>query len=79
VDCVRSGTSKSRPVMELLRHLFFVCAQHNFAISAVHIAGAANTIADALSRFCMQVFRQHAPQARVVADTAILPRWGRIG
>ena len=36
--------------MHLLRVLFFVEAQSQFRISAYHIAGASNTLADHLSR-----------------------------
>jgi len=54
--------------MHLLRELFFVCAHNNFAMSAVHIAGCDNRIADCLSRFRMQEFRQLAPSARAYPD-----------
>ena len=74
VECVRTGTSKAPAVMQLLRELFFVCAKCNFTLSAAHIAGSINTIADALSRFHMQVFRQKAPMAMAMADVATLPQ-----
>ena len=74
VECVRTGTSKALAIMQLLRELFFVCAKCNFTLSAAHIAGSINTIADALSRFHMQVFRQKAPMARTMADVATLPQ-----
>ena len=74
VECVRTGTSKALAVLQLLRELFFVCAKCNFTLSAAHIAGSINTIADALSRFHMQVLRQKAPMARAVADVATLPQ-----
>jgi len=51
-----------------IRQLFFVCARLNCTVSAVHIAGANNSIADALSRFRMQEFRQLAPSARAYPD-----------
>ena len=73
VECIRSGTSRSPALMVLLRELFFECAGHNFTVSAKHIPGANNTIADRLSRFCMQDFRKAAPSARMVADMARLP------
>ena len=79
VGCVRTGTSKPPAVMQLLRELFFVCAKCNFTLSAAHIAGFSNTIADALSRFHMQVFRQKAPMARAMADVATLPQLPSIG
>ena len=50
-------------MMHLLRNLFLLAAQHNFTISARHIPGLHNPIADALSRFHMQAFRRHAPHS----------------
>ena len=73
VDCIRSGTCKAPAVMKLLRELFFVCYEFNFHVSAVHIAGSKNVIADCLSRFLMQEFRRHAPLARPSPDRARLP------
>ena len=69
VDCVRSGTSRAPPVMDLLRTLFMVCSLFNFTVSVVHVAGTSNPVADALSRFRMQEFRRLAPAARHVPDT----------
>ena len=68
VSCLASGTSKSVPVMSLIRKLFLVCAQHNFLVVARHVPGKANTIADSLSRSNMQVFRRLAPLARADPD-----------
>jgi len=51
VACViRSGTSKCSNVMSLLRTLFFICARGNFMVSALHIPGTDNVLADSLSR-----------------------------
>ena len=49
--------------MDLLRNLFLLAAQHNCMISAKHILGIHNPIADSLSRFHMQAFHRHAPEA----------------
>ena len=65
VHCLRSGTSHSSDVMDLLRRLFLCAAKFNFTASAKHVPGIHNTIADSLSRFQMQVFRQEAPLADV--------------
>ena len=73
VDCIRSGTSKSPPVMTLIRHLFFVCARFNFTITAAHIAGQSNCIADSLSRFRIEEFRRISPAAQAQPDRAVLP------
>ena len=72
VAVLRSGTSRSTSVMQLLRCLFFVCAQHNFTLSAQHVAGTANSVADSLSRHQMERFRQLAPEA-AAAPSAIQP------
>ncbi|XP_065192706.1 uncharacterized protein LOC135823789 [Sycon ciliatum] len=73
VDCIRSGTSKSPPVMTLIRELFFVCARFNSTVAAAHIAGQSNCIADSLSRFRMEEFRRLAPAAQAQPDQAVLP------
>lgn len=48
--------------MTLLRSLLGVAARHNFTFQAIHISGVSNPVADALSRFNWQVFRQLAPE-----------------
>ena len=63
VHSIVSGTSHCPHIMHLLRNLFYIAATHNFTISAQHIPGTHNIIADSLSRFHMQVFRAHAPDA----------------
>ena len=63
VHCLVSGSSRCPHVMSLLRSLFLLAAKNNFTVSAQHIPGTHNVIADSLSRFRMQVFRSHAPQA----------------
>ena len=73
VACLSSGTCKSSPVMSLLRKLFLVCAKHNFHVVAYHVPGKSNSIADALSHYNMQVFRQLAPSAQEQPDTAVRP------
>ncbi len=65
----RSGLSKNPDLMQLARQMFFVAACNNFHITVTHIAGVDNCIADALSRFHMQVFRSIAPEA----DTTSTP------
>ena len=58
---IRTGTSKCPMIMELLQQLFFCAAKYNFSAIAQHIPGKLNLIADALSRFNMQVFHLAAP------------------
>jgi hypothetical protein len=38
-------------MMQLCRHIFSRAAAHQFTLQVVHLAGAKNLIADALSRF----------------------------
>ena len=68
VDAIAAGSSRSPPVMHLLRVLFMLCSLHCFHVTAVHVAGVANPIADALSRLRLQEFRRLAPSARISPD-----------
>ena len=65
VAIISSGTSRDSQLMQLLRELFLCAARFNFKVSAKHVAGKDNGIADSLSRFNMQVFRRLAPQAQL--------------
>lgn len=74
VAILRSGTSRSSDIMELVRSLHLCAATFNFYYSAKHVPGIDNSIADSLSRFNMQAFRQLAPQADATPTTqASLP------
>ena len=61
VEVLRSGTSRDSNMMVLLRHLSMLAAR--LAFTARHVAGSSNVVADALSRFDFQRFRQLVPQA----------------
>ena len=74
VACLSSGTSRSPPVMDLLYDLFFVSAQSSFTVSARHVPGKSNAVADSLSRGHLQEFRRLVPTACSVPDKAALPR-----
>ncbi len=50
VLAIRSMSSKQQDSMRLLRHLDAIAARHGFDFRCEHIAGVANTVADALSR-----------------------------
>ncbi len=63
VSCIQTGTSHSKPMMTLLRNLFLAAAQLNLTVSARHVPGVHNSIADSLSRCRMQEFRSLAPMA----------------
>ena len=59
-----SGTSASPPLMDVWRSILAVAAAHNFCVRVVHIAGADNIEADALSRQDVPKFRAAQPSAR---------------
>ena len=65
----QSGTSKSTPLMSLIRPLFLFAAKTGFRISFKHIFGEYNPAADALSRFQMERFRTLTPDADVSPTT----------
>ncbi|XP_042251963.1 uncharacterized protein LOC121886109 [Thunnus maccoyii] len=61
IDILNKGRSHNLDIMQFVRKLTLVSAQHQFIIRALHIPGHKNTIADSLSRFLFQKFRQLAP------------------
>ena len=63
VAIINSGHSKAPRVMDLVRFLVLISMKHNFLVRARHVPGAKNAIADALSRFQVQRFRELAPHA----------------
>ena len=73
VACIKSGTSRSPDIMRLIRSLYHVSVKHDFLVSAVHIPGISNLIADAISRNLLQTFRRLAPSAAAHPETPVLP------
>jgi hypothetical protein len=63
VSVIMSGTSKDEQLMHLLRALYLVSTRYNFKVTAKHVPGKTNRLADALSRFQMTEFFELAPQA----------------
>ncbi|KAI0216052.1 hypothetical protein LSAT2_031886, partial [Lamellibrachia satsuma] len=63
VHIINKGRSQAQPIMKLMRRLTWCAAKGNFIITAKHIPGVHNDIADALSRFQINRFRQLAPGA----------------
>ena len=57
------GSSKDKHIMNLLRLLFFFCAEHNIQLQFSDIAGKTNIDADDLSRFQVAKFKARNPQA----------------
>ena len=47
VQVINNGTSTSIMIMDLIRSLFFICAQFNFECAAEHVPGLQNEGADA--------------------------------
>lgn len=61
VSVIHSRTSKNRSVMHLLRCLFFFEASFDYHLSAMHVPGVQNVLADDLSRGRLASFLQKAP------------------
>lgn len=66
VQCISRLTSSSFPVLALLRHLVLRCLQRNIWFRARHVPGVRNSVADSLSRFRWQEFRDLLPGAAAV-------------
>ena len=64
VHILNTRTSKVPRLMQLLRSLLLSAARHSFSFSARHGPGVNNQIADALSGFRLQDFRQLVPDAQ---------------
>ncbi|KAE8289472.1 hypothetical protein D5F01_LYC11173 [Larimichthys crocea] len=63
VDIINKGRSHSLDIMQFIRRLTLVSAQHQFIIRASYIPGHKNAIADSLSRFSLQKFKLLAPDS----------------
>lgn len=72
VALINSGSSRENSLMHLMRCLSFIMAKYNFIISAAHVKGAHNVLADALSRDNQTYFLAHYPQAQ--ATPASIPQ-----
>lgn len=66
VSAVNKQTSKDKQIMKLIRSLVLLTMLNNIQFRAIHIDGACNVIADAISRFQMQRFRSLAPAADLI-------------
>ena len=74
VQCIKTGICRSKPVLALIRSLYWLCVKYSFLISASHIQGVTNTLADALSRGSLQSFKILAPTASPSATPPVLPQ-----
>ena len=63
VALLNSGSSRDEALMHLMRCLVFITAKFNFTVSASHIRGVHNQLADALSRNNHNYFLVNHPQA----------------
>ena len=63
VHIINSGTSSDLYAMALIRCLHFITARLNIALSASHLPGSENAMADALSRNKLSHFFFLNPQA----------------
>lgn len=66
VYVVRKSASKDKDLADLMRKMFFVSAKCNIEISASHIRGSKNTVADSLSRLDLDKFRLLRPSANKI-------------
>ncbi len=69
VALVNAGTSRDDALMHLMRCLSFIMAKFNFVVTASHIRGIHNSLADALSRNDHNKFLSHYPQAHPVPSS----------
>ena len=65
VHIINKGRSQSQPIMKLMWHLTWRAAKCNFIITAKHIPGVHNDIADALCLFQISRFRHLATGAEL--------------
>jgi len=68
---VNSGYSKVEKIMHLLRCLFFIRAQYNIEVKAIHVPGKDDGLADAISRNNMSVLLSQIPEA--TANQEVIP------
>ncbi len=66
VTCINKKTSKCPMIMGLLRPIVLKCLMNNILFKAKYVPGEINQIADSLSRFQNQRFRELAPEAEAV-------------
>lgn len=67
VHIINKQSCKDNQIMYLVRRLIIACMKHNILIRAEHVPGKHNNLADMLSRFQIEDFRQNAPFADTVA------------
>ncbi|XP_060936184.1 uncharacterized protein LOC133012222 [Limanda limanda] len=63
VNIINKGRSSCKIIMPFMRSITWSAVTHNFIITACHVQGHFNTLADSLSRFNFQTFRRLCPEA----------------
>lgn len=63
VYIINKGRSSSPDIMPFVRRITWLSVIHNFILTASHVPGHKNIIADSLSRFNFQVFQTLCPRA----------------
>ena len=79
VAIINLGHSKAPRFMDPIRFLVLISMKHNFLVRARHMPGVSHVIADALSRFQVQHFRELVPQADQTPCTippSLMTLWG---
>ena len=61
VHVINKQSCPDKTLMVFVRKLVLVCLGHNILFRAKHIPGVNNKLADCLSRFQIQTFKQLAP------------------
>ena len=78
VAIINSGHSRASRIMDLVRVLVLLSMKHNFFVRAKHVPGVSNGIADSLSHFQVQRFRElaHADPRPCSIPPSLLALWG---
>ena len=63
VSIINKGRSHCPLIMPFMRRITWLSVQYNFILTARHVPGHDNVIADSLSRSKFQVFRELCPYA----------------
>ena len=73
VEMLKKGYSRDEYLMHLLRCMFFGTAWYDFCLRPVHISGARNVVADAISRNNLSVLQSQVPELGAMAPATIIP------
>ncbi|KAM4017449.1 uncharacterized protein ACNLHF_007079 [Anomaloglossus baeobatrachus] len=75
---INKFSASSPPVIRVLRELVLVCLQINAYVTAAHVPGVQNLIADSLSRFQWDRFRVCAPEAEASGLECPVQLWNMV-